>query len=413
MAIIKPFKAIRPHPSLADKVAALPYDVMNTEEAKAMVEGNPYSFLHIDRAEINFEEEIDVHSPRVYEKAKTVLKKMIDDQSLIEDQQDTLYIYRQIMDGRVQTGLMCCTSIDDYANNIIKKHEFTRPDKEQDRIDHVATTNTHTGPIFQTYRSNPEIEKTINQWALDHQPVYNFDFDGVTQQVWTIDDSETITKLVDLFSSVEYLYIADGHHRSAAAYRVGLQKRKANPDYDGTEEFNYFMAVLFPSHELKIMAYNRVVKDLAGRTEQEFIAEVEKNFTVGAAPSTPYEPEQKQTFGMYLGDQWYKLTPHNNLIVNVDPIKSLDVAILQDNLLDPILNIKNPRTDNRIEFIGGIRGLAELERRVANDMQVAFSLYPTAITEVMDVADANLVMPPKSTWFEPKLLSGLFLHRLS
>lgn len=411
MAIVKPFKAVRPNQGYAEKIAALPYDVMNTEEARKMVENNPLSFLNIDRAEIHFPPGFNPYDPQVYAKAKEILHKMIDDQAYIQDEQPSLYIYRQIMNGRAQTGIVCCASVDDYLNDVIKKHEFTLPEKEIDRINHIDSLSAQTGPIFQTYRNQPEIDAIIDEWTTNHPPVYDFvSNEGVSQICWVINDQAVIDKLVKLFAKVKNLYIADGHHRTAAAVKVGLKRREAYPDYTGDEEFNYFLSVIFPASDLAIMPYNRVIKDLNGLSESKFISRIEEKFIVELAPSSPYEPETKQTFGMYLAGKWYKLTPKPGTVDANDPVKSLDVAILQDNLLEPILNIKDPRTEPRIDFIGGIRGVKELERRVQEDMKVAFSLYPTSIHDVINVADAGRVMPPKSTWFEPKLLSGLFIH---
>lgn len=411
MAIIKPFKAVRPNPNLADKVAALPYDVMNSKEAQEMVRGNDYSFLHIDRGEINFPDLPDPHQPKVYAKAREIFDDMVSKGHFIQDQKDCLYIYRQIMDGRAQTGLVACTSIDDYNNNIIKKHEFTRPDKEQDRIDHIKALQAQTGPIFQTYRDNAKIVRIINEWIDDHKPVYEFSAHNVDHICWVVDCPETIQSLVDLFGEIDYIYIADGHHRSAAAHRVGMEMREQNPDPKA--EFNYFLSVIFPASDLKIWPYNRLVVDLNGHSEAEFFAKVEQSFTVEKAPVSPFEPEQRHVFGVYIGDTWYKISPKPGVVDTDDIIKDLDVAVLQDHLLQPILNIQDPRRDERIEFVGGIRGVQELERRVKRDMKVAFSMYPTSIDEILSVADSNQVMPPKSTWFEPKLLSGLFIHRLS
>jgi len=409
MADIKPFRAVRPRNDLAEQIAALPYDVMDSAEAKEMVKGNQYSFLHIDRAEINFSETVDPHDIKVYEKAREVLDNMVEQGYFIQDAGESLYIYRQIMDGRVQTGLVCGSSIDDYANDVIKKHEFTRLDKEQDRIDHIKALNAQTGPIFLTYMDKPEVREIINNWTEAHHPVYQFTANDVEQICWVVNCSDTISKLVNLFEGIDHLYIADGHHRSSAAVQVGMEMRK-----DGKEgNFNHFLSVLFPSSDLKIWPYNRVVKDLNGYTTEEFLEKVQEKFAVAPAPSSPYEPESKYSFGMYLDNKWYKLTAKPEIIKADDPVKSLDVAILQDHLLDPLLNIKDPRTDERIDFIGGIRGVKELERRVGLDMKIAFSMYPTSIDEVIDIADINQVMPPKSTWFEPKLLSGLFINKLT
>lgn len=411
MAIIKPFQALRPRGDLAGKIAALPYDVMNSEEAKEMVKGNDYSFLRIDRAEINFPEPTNPHEPRVYQKAREILDHMVEQGHLIQDETECLYIYRQVMDGRIQTGLVCCTSIDDYDNNIIKKHEYTRPDKEKDRIDHIKALQAQTGPIFQTYRDDLKISQIINQWADTHQPIYQFTSANVEHICWIVKCPNTIRELEELFADVDYLYIADGHHRSAAAFRVGMEMRQDN--HDPTARFNHFLSVIFPASDLKIWPYNRLVRDLNGASVDEFFEQVKSRFILEQAPASPYQPEQRQVFGMYINDRWHKLTPRPEILQTDDLIKNLDVSILQDHLLDPILNIKDPRRDERIEFVGGIRGLRELERRIQRDMKIAFSMYPTSVEEIIKVADSNQVMPPKSTWFEPKLLSGLFIHKLS
>ena len=410
MAVIKPFKALRPRHDLADQVAALPYDVMKSEEAKEMVQGNEHSFLRIDRAEINFPEMPDPHDPKVYAKAREIFLDMLAQGHFIQDERECFYIYRQIMDGRAQTGLVACASVDDYNNDVIKKHEHTRPDKEQDRIDHIKALEAQTGPIFQTYRDDGQISGLIDEWVRKHDPIYQFRAYNVDHICWIVDRPETVNELKSLFAGVANLYIADGHHRSAAAVRVAMEMRKQNPDPEA--EFNYFLSVLFPASDLKIWPYNRLVKDLAGASLEEFFQQVEERFVLEKAPASPYAPEQKGTFGMYIADQWYRLTPRPGVVPKDDLVKGLDVAVLQDQLLAPILKIADPRTDQRIEFVGGIRGLKELERRVNEDMQVAFSMYPTSIEEIIAVAGHNQVMPPKSTWFEPKLLSGLFIHKL-
>lgn len=413
MAFFKPFRAIRPVPEHASDVAALPYDVMNSAEAAVMVKGNPYSFLHVDKAEIDLPEGTDLYSEQVYLKAKENLEKLVSDGVCKQDETEMFYIYRQIMNGRSQTGLVGCVSIDDYINNIIKKHEFTRADKEADRINHVDYCDANTGPIFLTYRPQTEIAATVADWCAEHSPVYDFvTDDGITNTVWVIDCPETNKKISSLFAGVDYLYIADGHHRAASAVKVGLKRREQFPDYKGDEEFNSFLAVLFDCNELEIMDYNRVMKDLNGNTEEEFIEKISKNFTVETAGETAYKPEKAHTFGMLLGGKWYKLTAKDGTFNAADPVDSLDVSILQNNLISPVLNINDPRTDKRIDFVGGIRGLGELERRVNEDMCIAFSMYPTTLDELMNIADAGQVMPPKSTWFEPKLLSGLFIHKL-
>lgn len=414
MAIIRPFRALRPREDLADKVAALPYDVMNSEEAREAVKGNPYSFLHVDKAEIDLPVGTGLYDKAVYEKARENLYGFADSGVFIREDRNALYIYRLIMDGYAQTGLVACTSIDDYLNNVIKKHEFTRADKEEDRIRHVDTTNAHTGPIFQTYIAKESITGIIEAYKAENKPCYDFvSDDGITHTVWTIKDDETIERLAGEFSSVESLYIADGHHRAASAVKVGVMRRSMKPDFTGEEEFNYFLSVLFPSNELRIMDYNRVVKDLNGMSEEEFIAKVSEKFSVARYEGEgQLKPSRKHTFGMFLGGSWYELEAKAGTYDESDPQKRLDVAIMQNNLLHPILGIEDPRTDKRIDFVGGIRGLAELERRVGLDMKVAFSMFPTTIMDLVDIADAGEVMPPKSTWFEPKLRSGLFVHTL-
>ncbi|MEG2740078.1 DUF1015 domain-containing protein [Clostridium sp.] len=413
MAKIKPFKAIRPQRELVSKIAALPYDVMSSEEARVMVFDNPYSFLHIDRAEIDLPLDIDVHDNKVYEKAKANLNRMIKDKEFIQDNKPSFYIYRQIMNGRSQTGLVIGASVDDYINNVIKKHEFTRADKEIDRIKHVNYCDANTGPIFLTYRENEEISNIISEWTLK-TPEYDFKSeDGVSQIVWIVDDDNIINRLEDLFNNVDNLYIADGHHRSASAVEVSKMRRKENPYFTGNEEFNYFLAVAFPDKDLFVMDYNRVVKDLAGLSEEDFLSKVSEDFIVSSYDGEGgYKPSDKHTFGMYLSNKWYILKAKEGSFNENHPIDRLDVSILQENLLKKILKIDDVRTSDRIDFIGGIRGIKELELRCNKDMKVAFSMYPTEIQDVMDVADIGEVMPPKSTWFEPKLRSGLFIHRL-
>lgn len=413
MATVRPFKAIRPAAEFADKVAAPPYDVMNTEEARERFKNNPYSFMHIDRAEINFRQGTDPYSPKVYEKAKELLHGMIKKGTFIQDKNENLYIYRQIRNGRTQTGIVCCTSIDEYLQNKIKKHENTIAAKEQDRINHVDYCNANTGPIFLTYRDKKEIDDIVSRWT-ENDPIYSFESeDGVSQIVWCVDDDEVIKKICRYFKDVEYLYIADGHHRAASAVKVGLKRRKQNPDYNGDEEFNYFLSVVFPDKDLYIMDYNRVVSDLNGLSEESFLKKISKKFEICRYEKKGhYKPAQKHTFGMYMDKKWYILKAKEGTFDAEDPVKRLDVSILQDNLLEPILGITDPRTDERIDFVGGIRGLKELERRVDGGMKAAFSMFPTTIDDLMSIADAGKVMPPKSTWFEPKLMSGLFIHNL-
>lgn len=413
MAILKPFKAVRPKDEYAEQVGALPYDVMNSEEAREMVKDKPYSFLHVDKAEVDLPLGIDIYSPEVYEKAKENLDALSENGICKQDEKPMLYIYRQIMNGREQTGIVGCTAVDDYLNNVIKKHEFTRADKEADRIRHVDTLDANTGPIFLTHRENETVSKLTENWKNTHAPAYDFvSDDGVSQTVWVIDDDTVIDTLVKEFAEIPYLYIADGHHRCASAVRVG-QKRRGEGEYERQAEFNFFLSVIFPCDQLKIMDYNRVIADLNGNSSEEFIAKMGEKFTVEEADESPYAPKERHTFGMYLDNKWYKVTAKAEFINENDPVECLDVSILQNNLITPILNITDPRTDKRIDFVGGIRGLTELERRVAEGMKLAFAMYPTSLGELMDIADAGKVMPPKSTWFEPKLLSGLFIHKLS
>ena len=414
MALFKPFKAVRPIPERAADVAALPYDVMNSAEAREMAKGNPYSFLHVDKAEIDLPEGTDLYSAEVYAKAKENLEKLSEDGVMTEDAQSCFYIYRQTMNGRSQTGLVGCASIDDYINNRIKKHEHTRADKEADRIRHVDTCNANTGPIFLCYRDEPKAAQIIENWKASHTPVYDFISTGnVGNTVWVVDDAEICAELSSLLSDAGDFYIADGHHRCASAVRVGQQRREANPDYTGEEEFNFFLAVLFPQKELEIMDYNRVMKDLNGNTPAQFLKKISEKFIVEEAPTSPYKPTEKHSFGMLLEDKWYKLTAKKGTYDPADPVGQLDVSILQNNLIAPILGIEDPRRDERIDFIGGIRGLCEIEKRTHKDMYLGFAMYPTTMDDLLDIADCGKVMPPKSTWFEPKLLSGLFIHRLA
>lgn len=413
MAMFRPFAAVRPLPENAAQVAALPYDVMSSAEAREMAAGNPYSFLHVDKAEIDLDPSIDLYDARVYEKARENLAKLMADGVCRQDDKPCFYIYRQIMDGRAQTGLVGCASIDDYRNNVIKKHEFTRADKEADRIRHVDMCDANTGPIFLTCRAQARLHAILESWKASYEPVYDFTQDNVRQTVWVVDEAAVIARLSETIAAIEALYIADGHHRAASAVRVGEMRRAGNPGFTGEEEFNFFLAVLFSSDELAIMDYNRVVKDLNGCSEAEFLQKIGGQFEVSAYQGEgAFRPEQSHTFGLYLGGKWYCLTAKEGTFPEGDPVASLDVSILQENLLGPVLGIGDPRTDKRIDFVGGIRGLEELERRANSDMRLAFSMCPTTLEELMTIADAGKVMPPKSTWFEPKLLSGLFIHKL-
>lgn len=413
MPQVTPFRSIRPIPELADRIAALPYDVYNRREALDETRREPLSFLKIDRAETQFPEDVDTYDPKVYEKAKELLNSMLQDGSFIMEDAPCYYIYELTMDDRSQTGIVACSSIDDYQNEIIKKHEKTREDKELDRIRHVDITDTHTGPIFLVYRSVSVINQIVED-AKQEAPLYDFvSSDGIRHRVFRISDQDAIQKLENAFAEIPCTYIADGHHRCASAVKVGQKRRKEHPGYTGEEEFNRFLSVLFPDDQLAILPYNRVVKDLNGLSVSEFLSALEKaGFTVSTPQKEAVSPSSKGSFGLYLDGSWYLVTASLPLLSD-DPVKGLDVSILQDRILGPILGIGDPRTDKRIDFVGGIRGLSELERRVSEDMTLAFSMYPTSIKELLSVADAGLLMPPKSTWFEPKLRSGLFLHSLS
>lgn len=414
VAILKPFAAVRPRKDIAHKVAALPYDVMNSEEAREIVGDNEYSFLHVDKAEIDLDRNINIYDKIVYEKARNNLYEMINKGVLAKDNKKCLYIYRLIMDGIEQTGIVGCASIDDYLNNEIKKHEHTREEKEQDRINHVDICDANTGPIFLTYKYNNEINGIIKSWT-EKEAIYDFlAEDNIRHMVWIIDDEHIICNICNIFKNIDSIYIADGHHRSASAVKVGLKRRKEKPNYTGEEEFNFFLSVLFPHSDLRIMDYNRIVKDLNGLSTEEYMFRVSEKFNVNIYEGDePYRPSCKHTYGMYLGGKWYELTAKKGTYDPCNLVDRLDVSILQNNLLKPILGIEDPRTDNRVDFVGGIRGLKELELRVDNQKNgAAFSMYPTDIEDLMLIADAGEVMPPKSTWFEPKLRSGLFIHTL-
>lgn len=413
MAIIRPFKAYRPVKEHVKDIAALPYDVMSSKEARDMVKDNKYSFLHVDRAEVNLDESVGEYDKIVYDTAKKVLENMIEEGLYIQEKAPAIYIYQQIMNGRGQKGIVCCTSVDDYINNIIKKHERTRVLKEIDRVNHVDICNANTGPIFLTYRNNNEISSIVEEWSKK-EPVYDFiSADGNGHRVWIIDDNIVIEKLIKLFKSIKYLYIADGHHRSASAVKVALKRRKQLGKYTGNEEFNYFLSIIYPDTELKVFDYNRTVKDLNGLSEEEFFSKVEKSFYLSKSENNkPVSPKNKHEFGMYMNKQWFILRAKDGSFDESNPIESLDVSILQNNLLNPILGISDPTKSERIEFIGGIRGLKELENRADTDMKVSFSMYATTIDDIMNVADSGKTMPPKSTWFEPKPRSGIFIHKL-
>ncbi len=411
MAVFRPFRAFRPVSPNEHFIPSLPYDVMSVNEARERTKGNSLSFLHVDKAEIDFPDGTDPYSDEVYQKAKEALLMLENTGALKQDEKACFYIYRQIMQGRLQTGLVGCASIDDYLNNKIKRHEKTLAKKEQDRIKHVDVTNANTGPIFLTYRKNTTVNLILSVWMNEYDPVYDFSYDGIQQTIWVIDGDEVIKKLMAQFENVDSMYIADGHHRCASAVHVGQMRRKEKVIYNENDEFNYFLAVAFPDDDLEIMDYNRVVSDLNGLSKDEFIEKISENFIV-KKEKEQYRPVERHTFGMYLKGQWYSLKAKKAIIDESDPVKRLDVSVLQDSLLDPVLGIKDPKKDDRIDFVGGIRGLGELEKRVHHDMAVAFAMHPTTVEDLMDIADAGEIMPPKSTWFEPKLLSGIFIHSL-
>lgn len=414
MITVKPFYALRPDKKYASECAALPYDVMSSDEAREEVKDKPYSFLHIDKAEIDLDRSIDLYDDKVYKKASENLKKFEGDGVYINDKEKKYYFYRQIMDGRAQTGIVGCASIDDYIENRIKKHELTREDKEIDRIKHVDVCSAHTGPIFLTYRESDGLDKIISEETLK-EPIYDFTSeDGIRHTVWRSSSADIDARIEKEFSSLDALYIADGHHRAASAVKVGLKRRQSNPDYTGNEEFNFFLSVIFPSKSLKIFDYNRLLKDLGGLNEEEFLSAVAKNVGTVAEYSGdgPYRPEKAHTVGLYVGKKWYRVHFYDFICNEPRAVDRLDCAILQKNLLAPILKINDPRSDKRIDFAGGIRGLEYLEKRCNEDMTAAISMYPTSLDELMAVADNGDVMPPKSTWFEPKLRSGLLIHKI-
>lgn len=412
MSTIRPFKAFRPKPEFAGEVAARPYDVLNFDEAREEVKGHPHSFLHVGKPEVDLDPALDIHDKRVYAKGKENLQKLISDGILVEDPSPSLYVYAQTMNGRIQYGLVGCASVEEYWNEIIKKHEHTRKDKEEDRCEHVRVTNAHSGPIFLTYRDNAEIDALVAQ-VTSHPPVNDHvAIDGIRHQCWVMNDPAIIKKITSIFQTIPNLYIADGHHRSAAAARVGKERAQSNPRHRGDEEYNFYLAVYFPSSQLRIMDYNRLVKDLNGLTKEQLFEKLKSHFTIQQSPAA-VKPAKKGDFGMYLDGTWYTLTADAVLKHITDPVLLLDVSILQNHVLDPILGIHDPRVDKRIDFVGGIRGLGELERRVqSGEMKIAFSMYPTSLDELMKIADDGKVMPPKSTWFEPKLRDGLFVHFL-
>ncbi|MBS1777280.1 MAG: DUF1015 domain-containing protein [Bacteroidetes bacterium] len=411
MTKIIPFKGLRPQKNIAPRLATLPYDVVSVEEAR-QYKKEPFHFYHVTRSEIDLAETVDVHSSQVYEKAKENLDQLIADQIMVQDEEPCYYIYELIMDGRSQTGLICGSSCDDYFDGIIKKHEFTRPEKELDRINHIRTTRAQTGIVFLAYRDNENAQSIINDWKAEHIPTYDFTAeDGIRHIFWVMDDYAKVASVTRIFNEeVDATYIADGHHRAASAAKVCTEMRNAGMSVTGDESFNYFITAIFPESQLKIMDYNRVAKDLNGLSNQEFLTSLQENFDISEVGKIAYKPQQAHEFGMYLSGTWYKLTAKPTAISN-DPIGILDVTILQDKILSKVLDIHDPRTDKRIDFVGGIRGLGELEKRVnEGNMAVAFSCFPVSIQQLFNIADSGNVMPPKSTWFEPKLRDGLVVY---
>ncbi|WP_456443794.1 DUF1015 domain-containing protein [Caldithrix abyssi] len=413
MAIIKPFKGLRPKKELAEKVASPPYDVLSSEEAREMAKDNPFSFLHINKPEIDLPPETNIYDEAVYQKGKENLDRFIKEGILVQDEKPMFYVYRQIMGDHSQIGLVAGASVEEYEKNLIKKHELTRADKEEDRVKHVNTLNAQTGPVFLTYKARPEIDALMNK-IVQSEPEYDFTADdGIRHTFWLVDKDEDIQALQELFKQLDCLYVADGHHRSAAAMRVKQMRQAQNPNHTGDEEYNYFLTVIFPHNQMYIMDYNRVVKDLNGLSVDAFLKKVSEKFDVQKLGANAEKPRQKHEFVMYLNGEWYRLKARPGTFNESDPVEQLDVSILMNNLLVPILGIGDPRKDKRIDFVGGIRGLEELKRRVdSGEMQVAFGLYPTSIEDLMAIADAGKIMPPKSTWFEPKLRSGLVIHLL-
>lgn len=411
MAVIRPFCAIRPAKGLESRIAALPYDVYNRAEAKREVEKEPLSFLGIDRAEVWFPDDVDIHAPEVYQKAHDLLWDMVERGQFIQEKAPCYYIYELTMNGRVQTGIVGCASVDDYDRNVIRKHEKTRSDKEEDRVNHVDRCEAQTGPIFLAYRADERISRVVEK-TKDGDALYDFvSPDGIRHRIFVIADADDMKTVQSAFEEMNDIYIADGHHRCASAVRVSKMRKAAESSCSGEEEFQYFLSVLFPDEQLMILDYNRVVKDLNGYDIPGFLAAAAEHFEVEAVGAEPYRPKKKGMFGMYLDGQWYSLKAKPGILSD-DPIDGLDVSLLQNYLLEPVLGIHDPKTDERIDFVGGIRGLGELERRVHSDCSVAFSMYPTSIGELFDVADAGRLMPPKSTWFEPKLRSGIFIHSI-
>lgn len=414
MALFQAFRAVRPAEGKAEKVAALPYDVVSREEAREIGEKNPYSFLHVDRAEMDLDPGIDLYDAKVYRKAKENLDRFQAEGTLIQDEKPNYYLYELIRKGKSQTGIVGVSSIDDYMNGVIKKHELTREDKEQDRIHHVDICDANTGPIFLTCRYPEELLVLMENWKNSHEPVYDFTSeDEITHRVWIVDEEEKIQKINRLFGEISSIYIADGHHRAASAVKVGQKRRKEHPDYTGKEEFNFFLSVVFPYDQLTILPYHRIVKDLKGMEPKAFIGSMKFNFELMAMPGFPCKPVEKHCFGLHVDGEWFHLKAYPDIYAKKDSVGQLDVSILQDKVLGPVLGIEDPRTDERICFMGGNHRLKDLAAVADETGGAAFAMYPTSMEELMNIADEGKLMPPKSTWFEPKLRSGLFIHKLS
>ena len=414
MAIIKAFKGFRPKKEIANKIASRPYDVLDSVEARQEVKRNPLSFLHVVKPEVDLPEDIDLHSPELYNKGKENLQKLILDKTFVQDPQDYLYVYGQTMFQRIQYGIIACAAVDDYMSNVIKKHELTRPDKEEDRMNHIRVTNFNAEPVFFAYPENVKLDRITSE-IIKNTPEYDFvTEDEVGHQFWIIDDKEIINKIIEIFKNeIPVVYIADGHHRTAAAALVGNEKHKNNPLHKGTEEYNFFLAVHFPANQLFIMDYNRLVKDMNGLSASEFLNKIKSVFLIEEKGQEIYKPSSIRNFSMYLEGKWYSLTANPGSYNDNDPVGCLDVTILSEQLLSPVLDITDLRNSKRIDFVGGVRGLGELKRRVDNgEMKVAFALYPVSMKQLMDIADTGNIMPPKTTWFEPKLRSGLVIHSL-
>jgi uncharacterized protein (DUF1015 family) len=414
MAIIKSFKGYRPIKENVDKVASRPYDVLNSEEAKEEVKGNPFSFLHVVKPEVDLPDDVDLHSDVVYNKAKENLERLFQKKMFVQDKSESLYIYAQTMFGKTQYGIVACAAVEDYMNGVIKKHELTRPDKEEDRMNHIRVSGFNAEPVFFAFPDHDELDHIVSE-IVKSTPEYDFvTEDGFGHHFWVVNEPAVINRIIEIFKTdIPYTYVADGHHRTAAAALVGNERKQKNPNHTGTEEYNFFLAVHFPASQLTIIDYNRVVKDLNGLSKDEFLRRLAKSFEVELKGEDVFKPETYHVFSMYLDGQWYSLKAKEGTYNDSDPIGCLDVTVLSEQVLDPILDITDLRKSQRIDFIGGIRGLGELKRRVdSGEMKVAFALYPVSMEQLMNIADTNNIMPPKTTWFEPKLRSGLVIHSL-